>query len=777
MGSEPLRGFSRHWTYSDKPADKWEFANVCGNGELGAIHFGQPHKETIIVNHAELFLPTGSPQTMPDMSFYLEDVRRISKSDGYRASHQFFIEKGEELGHTIVDTDPFHPGFFLNIEQSQTEGLREYCRYTDFEKGEIGSSWENDGNRFQRRLFSSRTDQLIALSIKMDEHLPLTCLTIDENNHPLIKSRYECLPNDVLVGTHDYVHGKGGYYTFVHIKNCDGTIQCTPTSIEARNASKLLILMKIIPFAEHNEDMVREVSSLFCGFSDTYEALFDSHQVKHSEVFNRVSLNLNGGEKRGWSTDQLLADVKETSSVPPALLERLFDAGRYMFICSAGVRPPNLQGIWTGTWEPSWSSDYTLDTNLQLAMASVFSCNMLEGIHPYTALLDSYMEDFRYNARMLFGCRGILSGVRASSHGRHLHWGESSWGDRECDTFFGAFWTCGGGWLAHWLYDYYLYTGNQQFLREHALPFMLEIIAFYEDFLYEEEGIYVFNPSYSAENGIAFNSTQDIAVAKEVLNHTIEACRELGIYQESIHHWQQMIEKMPPYLINEDGALKEWAVWDHDDNYNHRHFSHLYPLFQSYEFSDTETPELWEASKRALELKMEHWLYNPDTDTSSHGRMHAGLSAARLGMGDVVIDIIRMMAAGGAIYPSLMTAHYDHFNVFNVDANGCIPELLVNLLVFSLPGKLELLPAIPKNLTKGAVEGILCRKRMKISTMEWDLEEGILSCTLLSDINQEISLSIEEEKGNWFLNNNQRDTWKINLKAGENTTLTFKQKE
>lgn len=764
--------YAKHNAYSTEPAERWEYANVTGNGEMGAMHFGLPHKEKVVVNHAELFLPADAKQDMPDMSDCLEIVRRISRNEGYLASHEFFIKKGEERGHTIVHTDSFHPGFFLEIDQAPVGTIEDYFRSVDFSTGEIISSWIEGKVEFKRKLFASRPDKMIVMSITSNEPIPLVALRMEEINHPgmEVSIRYE---NDMIISRHLYTKGRGGYDSFVKISPIEGEIVTDPNQMTVSGANEILVMMKIVPFAEGSQTSLENFEEL----DGNYKELIASHINVHGALFNRVSLDLDGGEKRSWSTDELLAAVRNEKEVSMALVEKLFDAGRYMFISSTGLRPPNLQGIWTGTWNPSWSSDYTLDTNLQLAMASVFSGNMMEGMKPFVTLIESFLEDFRYNARMLFGCRGILSGIRASTSGKHLHWGDSSWGDRECDTFFGAFWTCGAGWLAHWFYDYYLYTGDQEFLKDHTVPLLKEVVQFYEDFLYEDqEGSYMFNPSYSAENGIAANSTQDIAVAKEVLTHLIDSCQLLGVEEKSIPKWRNMIEKLPPYLINEEGALKEWAVWDHEDNYNHRHFSHLYPLFQSYEFSEEKTPELWEASNIALQKKMEHWLYNPSTDTSSHGRMHAGLAAARLGMGDTVWDILRMMAAGGAIYPSLMTAHYDEYNVFNVDANGSIPELIHNLLLFSLPGKIELLHALPTVVTRGKITGTCCRGQIYVNSFEWDLEKRHIELTITSEINQEIVISLFRNNEEWSLLGelNHPNEWKIALTAGKPCTLRWK---
>jgi hypothetical protein len=56
-------------------------------------------------------------------------------------------------------------------------------------------------------------------------------------------------------------------------------------------------------------------------------------------------------------------------------------------------------------------------------------------------------------------------------------------------------WVGGAGWAAHFFYDYYLYTGDEEFLAEHALPFMEKVAVFFEDYLYEgPDGQYSSSP-------------------------------------------------------------------------------------------------------------------------------------------------------------------------------------------------------------------------------------------------------------------------------------------
>src|SRR5438067_11894096 len=112
---------------------------------------------------------------------------------------------------------------------------------------------------------------------------------------------------------------------------------------------------------------------------------------------------------------------------------------------------------------------------------------------------------------------------------------------------------------------------------------MKEVALFYEDFLFaDESGKYRFSPSFSAENGDGDNSTQDIMVAHELLTNLIAACKELHIESQNITKWQAIINKLPPYVVADNGELPEWSVPGVPNNNNQRHMSLLYAIRQSY---------------------------------------------------------------------------------------------------------------------------------------------------------------------------------------------------
>lgn len=647
----------KHGTVSIAPAKKWEDSLATGYGIMGALLAGDPRNDTLIVNHCKLWLPLGSREIVPNVGTVLPEMRRIIGEKGYPAGHQFFLDQAKAQGWDgkLVWTDPFHPGFLLKIAQPADGAITDYARVQDYSTGEAWMQWRTPAGEFSRRVFVSRANNVIVLKLTGPPG-KLTCsLRMDKIGNQLIDSAVRHT-NGLITCHNVYVNGKGGYDGAVRVAAQGGKLTCDGQSIAVANANSVTLVMRIEPwktpltkseawpyspdnpeFAKPTatqsqkaaktyqprwmEQLQRDLASL----PSDYEKFLQPHAKAHRAIFDRASLDLGGSPtERALSSEALLDLAQREKRLPAALLERMYDAGRYVFLCSAGPdTPPNLFGIWTGTWQPAWSGDYTLDTNLQLDIESAFSGNMAECLAGYFRLMESFVPDFRVNARKLYGCRGILSGSRASNTGIHLHW-DQGWP--------GEVWTPGAPWLAHWFYDYYQYTGDRKFLRDHALPWIKDCALFYEDFLKGTEdatGHYTFRPSFSAENGWADNATQDISICRELLNNLIAACETLGVERDGVTRWKAMLAKLPPYLINDEGQLKEWSTPNQGENNNHRHLMHLYGAFESQEFSEEADPKLFQAARVALLNRLKF-----AQETSTHGYMHCGLAATGLGMGN-----------------------------------------------------------------------------------------------------------------------------------------------
>jgi hypothetical protein len=740
----PQRGVS-----SSVPATRWDYGFLTGNGRMGAVIFGQPDTETIIFNHGRLYLPQPRPPLV-DLGQFLPEVRRIIREKGYDAAQDFAMQQAKKQGHFNYHSDPFHYAFELKLGMPARGAVKDYLRTTDFETGEVSVHWSDDDGGYVRNLFVSRPDNIAVLSIKGPGAGKLNLsIAPTRIEHELIASELN-VDKEWILYHNAYKSSQGGYDNVIKIITKGGDAESDGKKIIISGADEVLLLAKIEWYEKISEGSVQTLKDHLITMPHDYNTLLKPHAAEHGEIFNRVTLDLGGGDDRRLTSEELLERARGTDykHIPAALLEKMYDACRFYFICSAGDFPPNLQGIWNGEFTAPWNGSYTFDANVQNAMDAALSANMMEGMEGYFRMIESFLPDWRINAQKLFGARGIQGQIVASPNTGLLFTYERSW------TW--NFWTPGAGWLASYFYDYYRFTGDKEFLTNRAIPIMKEIALFYEDFLTERDadGYYIYRLSVSPEvrsetvEGLLMsdNSTLDVAVAKELLTNLISACEELGIEKENVEKWKSMLISMPPYQVGPDGDLSEWADGSFRHAYNHRHHSPFYPLFRSFEFSPETTPELWEASKKALAKKGDQWLRNPDSDWSGipFGRAFHAQSAAYLGWGNVVEEILNGYA--DRVYPSLHMSLKPDGNIFNFDGNGAYPDIVNRSIAFSLNGTLDLLRSIPPGWKEGSISGILVRGQMRIERLQWNQDKGVVNLELTSSVNQQINLRLPASK-------------------------------
>lgn len=714
--SIPLKG-----VWNQTPAKKWEEGAVAGNGRQGVIVYGDPQHETIIGNHCRLFLPQGHRFEAPDLAEDLPELRNRIKRKGYEDALRFHYRRAREKGYQgLTMSDPYHPGFHLHIE-SPLDEYQNYMKSINYQTGEIRVSYEAQGINYESRCFVSRADDWIVYQLKSSNRsLDCKLFLADYQREELECNSF--VSEKLLTANYHYVYGHGGYKVKIQIIAPDALSSKVGNKILVKDTNELLLLMKIEPLTSKPK-----LDQAFLLNDETnYHYLFSRHRKLHQQLFDRVSLDITNDRERIRDVETLLEEAKYNDQLPLPLIEKIYDAGRYMYISSAGERTPNLQGIWTGTFHPAWSGDYTFDTNVQLAIAGALSSHLFEGLHGLFRLVRELLPGFRENAKKYYGCQGIMSSIHSSHSGVHVHWNEE-WPLH--------LWTCGAGWIGHWYYQYYRYTGDLEFLRKEVVPYLKEIVLFYEDFLIEDQdGTYRFTPSYSAENGCGDNATQDVAVAKEVLGNLIESYKILNIDSNEPLKWKTMIDKLPAYQVNEDGALKEWLTPDKGENYNHRHFSHLYPIFQSREFTEETNPEMFRACQVAFEKRLEAWLLNDDGDTTStHGRMHTALCATQFHRSDLIKEVFMLLIKNNCFFPSLMMSHYNHQEVFNVDGNGAFPQVIHEMLVDYHHDTLYVLQALPTDINCGELHGVRLADQIEIVALKWNLEDKVVKVTMVSE--------------------------------------------
>jgi len=338
------------------------------------------------------------------------------------------------------------------------------------------------------------------------------------------------------------------------------------------------------------------------------------------------------------------------------------------------------------------------------------------------------------------------------------------------------------GWLASFYYDYYLFTGDKEFLEKRAIPFIKEVALFYEDFIVKDKnGKNMFLPSESPENQpadmvwfnpetkrnesirIQINSTMAIAISKEIFTNLIAVCELLGIEKDGVTRWKKMVADMPEYQINEDGAMREWLHPDFNDNYEHRHESHVYPVFPGHEVTLETNPEIYEACRIAIEKRKTIGL----KAQTGWSLAHMANVYARLGQGDKAKDALDILTRC-CLGQNLFTYHNDwrYMGVtgsglwgksapFQIDANLGITSATYEMLCGSNATMLRILPALPSDWKTGSFHDMLTRTGVRVSTV-WDMEKKEINIKLKAERDTRFHIKFPREIVSLSTNDNDK---------------------
>jgi alpha-L-fucosidase 2 len=776
------------------PATRWQDALPCGNGTVGALVYGNIRNEIILLNHENLWLRTPKP-TLPDTAQYLPELRALIDAGRYLDASVFLQKKWDEVGYPGTQIDPYHPAFDIAIDTETDGAFSHYRRSVDFETGVVTVTWQEKNIVFTREVFISRTDDIVVVDVTANAPGAINC-HLRLQPHDLLGATSMGAGNDIpgksvpitfdastdsdtmtIIGRYDNGNEFGGAAV---VSQAGGTMVSDGKSIQICNSDNLLIRLKL--FANENKTAItrlkREIAASYTG----YVELLARHESRHRELFLQQQIQINSTIDATLSNEEMLMKAYD-GEVPVSLIERMTHYGRYLLICSSrpGGLPANLQGLWNGDYNPAWASDFHNDINIQMNYAQALAGNLSEVTLPYFDYYEKSLDDYRENARKVYGCRGILAAICQSTHG--MMYG---------DIWFS--WTAGAGWLAQLFYDYWLYTGNRTFLADRVVPLLLEISEFYEDFLFEDaDGTLCFSPSLSPENfpnipntAIAtINATMDVAVAKEILTNLCNACTELDIHGDDISRWQSVLAKMPAYQINADGAFKEWLHPDLTDQYHHRHMSHLYPVWPGLELIEEDNPVLFSAVRIAVEKRLQVGL----TDQSGWSLAQMANIYARLGEGNKALACLELITRA-CTGPNLFTYHNDWRSQgitmfwghgsqppFQIDANFGITAAVQEMLLYSRPGMLKLLPSLPEKWIDGQASGMRARNGITVD-ITWNQQSRSMTAKLCADSTREITIKLPWV-GKVFSSTTTGKSGfgdnycKVILKAGENVILSL----
>ena len=714
--------------------DTWREALVCGNGHMGASFYGGTRLQTIMITDGELWYG-GLEDILPDVHDALKRMRDKMDRGEYREASWEIVNELKEKGYQTRLESPL-PLADVKIEIDPKQGFQEYKRALNMETGEASCQWTDSGVLYRCDGFVSRADDVAVYRIRAQK--PVISASFRAEFHrnpgtelPEICREMEKKAKAEAVGcclTYQSVNTDGlGYGMAVRITT-NGTQKLQYGRIYVEEAGEIVLTIRSF-IKDAKGDGIEKAGMFLAGLPESYEILFSRHVSLHREKYRSARLELGSWEN--VDNEDLISRAFQGEQ-PAELMEKMWKYGRYLFISGTDEKanPFPLYGLWGGGYDLLWSHNMA-NENTQMIYWHSFVGNLAEYHRALFKYYNDRMDIYRKNARNLFGCRGIYMTAGTTPH--------VSTPNQVVPVIMN--WVGAAGWLAQHYCTYTAYRPEEEdYIKKEICPYLEEVAAFYEDFIrYNEDGSIRVYPSVSPENTpqnfmppltemiahpmpTTINSTIDLAIIKEFFTGLIRLGEKYGMYQEKMRDWKRILESIPPYHSNELGAIREWQAPQFKDRYDHRHLSHIYPVFPGHEVTSVDHAEMMEKYKKAVSLR------KIDAQTG-WSMAHMASIYARFDDGERAAECLDNLAKS-CLLPNFFTLHNDWRGMsmtldmdpapVQLDAALGYVNAVQEMLVYASEDLLKLLPALPERLKKGRIQDFQYPNGS--ISMYWDLE-------------------------------------------------------
>ncbi|MGD9495009.1 MAG: glycoside hydrolase family 95-like protein [Armatimonadota bacterium] len=432
----------------------------------------------------------------------------------------------------------------------------------------------------------------------------------------------------------------------------------------------------------HHRDFLVAIAVL--SHNDAQEPLVEALRLVREAPERTAQLRL---EHAAWWPDWWRACFL---TIPDPWLENLFYVEMYKLGCCSrpGGLPITLQGLWTADGAmPPWSGDYHLDMNVQESYWPVYASNHLDAGLPLYQTFSRCLPRWRQQCRSFFGFQGLHSGCAIGPGGERIH------------GYHGVeFWPGNVAWLAHHYWLHWLYSRDDEFLREQALPIMRGAMETYMNLLEEGDDGRLHVPlGYSPEWGegsiarYAPDPNCDLALIRWLGQSLLAVAAD----DAEAPRWRQTLERLVDYPVDEGGLM----VTARDPLFeSHRHHSHLmaiHPLGTLHIEQDDAARSLIGASITRLIRE-------------GHGRWTgwswpwASLIASRAGLGNMAYEMLRQYRAfvtENSFHingdPRIFGLSHARYSPMTLEAGFAAAAAIMEVLLQSWAGTIRVFPSVP----------------------------------------------------------------------------------